>query len=219
MLASFIEEGPFMTDGSESAGMKKNFAFKNQTRFGTNNSGMYNKSKNLPQIAELGSLVGRDSFLKNSFKFDKNSKEEKIVQEYFNMNIGKSLESIIDQLENSDYIINFASLRDLFHRKGVNMRFEWVVFAKLKRQRIKILVGADILSRCIKDALDHKTSKRLKYFKKQAVVEQPDQATQKKKMEELIQDKTDFLMEDFYKKLLCLYTNALIRDNSEVYLK
>lgn len=195
MTASFIEEAP--------KGLMPNI------------SGPM-KPGNPSQLLEAGSFVGKESIIRGSFNFNKTFKDEKMIQDYFISNITRSIDSIVDQLENSDAILNFASLKELFHKKGVNMRFEWIVYARLKREKAKVLVGADILTRCMKRMLAEKTSKRLKYFRKPVGTGLMDPAAQKKKMEEIIQDKTDFFLEDFYKKALCLYINALIRDNGEV---
>ena len=196
MTASFIEEAP--------KGLMPN---------------TFGKPGNPSQLLEAGSFVGRDgkeSIIRGSFNFNRTFKDEKMIQDYFISNIGRSIDSIVDKLENSDVILNFASLKELFHRKGVNMRFEWIVYARLRREKAKVLIGADILARCMKRMLAEKTSKRLKHFRKPIGAGLMDPAAQKKKMEEIIQDKTDFFLEDFYKKALCLYINALIRENGEV---
>ena len=167
-----------------------------------------------------GSFVatqGRESAFRNSFRHDnKGYKEDRFTQEYFLTNLNKSIESIIDQLDNTDYICNFQGLKELFHRKGVNMRFEWIVWIKLKTQRARVMVGADIIARCIKRMLNEKTSKRLRSFKKNSRPGQLEAQTQRKRVEEIIQDKSEFYLEDYFKKILCQYINFLIKDSAEV---
>jgi len=153
--------------------------------------------------------------LKASFKFNKLSKDEKLFQEYFHSNLAKSIDAIVDQIENTDNIINFTSLKELFHRKGVNMRLEWIVYARLHRERTKALVGCDILARCIKKMLDDKTSKKFKIYVKQSSLSYFEASAMKEKYDEMVNEASDFLVENLYKKLLCQYMNILIKAYTE----
>jgi alpha-tubulin suppressor-like RCC1 family protein len=150
--------------------------------------------------------------MKVSFKFNR---IDKIFHEYFYTNLAKSIESIIDTLENTDSIINFNSLKELFHRKGVNMRLEWLVYVRLKRERSKVLVGADILARCLKKMISEKTSKKMSKFKKQAPLGYFEASAMKEKFDELLLDKNEFLIENLFKKLLCQALNILVRGTPE----
>jgi len=182
---------------------------------------LYENDFNVSKSGKPNATKANDSVLKDgrpSYKFPKISKDDKMFQEYLFTNISKSLEYIIDYLENTDNVINFASLKELFHRKGVNMRLEWIVYVKLKRERVKTLVGADILVRCLKKMLDSKTSKKLSAFKKQSPINYFEAAAMKEKFDELLQDKNEFLLELYYKKLLSLYMNILMRSYTEVSL-
>ena len=171
----------------------------------------------ITNFVDEGSFIGKESAFKSSFRQEsKGYREERFTPEYYFTNLNKSIESIIEQLDNTDYISNFAGLKELFHRKGVNMRFEWIVWIKLKTQRAKVMVGADIIARCIKRMLNEKTSKRLKSFKKQQRPGIIEATTQRKRMEEVIQDKSEFYLEDYFKKILCQYINILIKDSAEV---
>lgn len=44
------------------------------------------------------------------------------------------------------------------------MRAEWIIYSKLKNERIKNMVGTDILVRCLKKMLDIKSHKKFKAF-------------------------------------------------------
>ena len=43
-----------------------------------------------------------------------------------------SIDQVAKIVEQSDTIYNVKSLKELMHRKGLNMRFEWIVLAKLR---------------------------------------------------------------------------------------
>lgn len=48
----------------------------------------------------------------------------------------QGIKEIVKKLEFSDEINNPFALKELFHRYGVNMRFEWVVYCKLKNSKL-----------------------------------------------------------------------------------
>lgn len=215
--SAFEEGGAIWRESSDPNSIKKFMQEKDKPNIYVNSAFQLN-SRNPSQVGAVGgfgSLIGgRESIARGGNV--KTVKDERILHEYFLSNVSRSVDSIVSHLETTDAIYNFASLKELFHRKGLNMRFEWIVYAKLKRERAKVLVGADILARCIKMILNELTSKRLKYFGKQGTMRQLDPMAQKKKMEEIKQEKTQFLLEEFYKKTLCQFVNVLIKDNANV---
>lgn len=153
----------------------------------------------------------RDSFLKQSFK-QNFLRDEKALAEYFSGTVAKSIEYVVDYLDKNDAIINNEGLKELFHRKGLNMRFAWLVFMRLQRPRMKALVGADLLARCVKKLVDDQTSSKDKYFRKQF---KSGLIAQKDRVDELITEKNDFLMETFAKNLIAMYVTVLIRSTNE----
>lgn len=56
-------------------------------------------------------------------------------------------------IESTDTITNIQSLKELLHRKGLNLRFEWLLLAKLKTPFHRELVMVHILVRTIKKIL------------------------------------------------------------------
>lgn len=44
-----------------------------------------------------------------------------------------SIESVAQTLESSDKYQNNLSFKELMHRKGLNMRFSWIVLSKLRQ--------------------------------------------------------------------------------------
>ncbi len=149
-------------------------------------------------------------------RFNRINVDDKRFQEYLTNNIGRSIDYIVDQLENTDNIINFASLKELFHRKGINMRLEWIVFIKVKNERARALLAADILARCVKKMFDDKTSRKLSRFRKLAPLNYFEASAMKEKFDELLHDKNEFLLENYYKRLLCQCLNILIKGQPDV---
>ena len=172
--------------------------------------------RNLSQPVDMNSFVGKESIFKNSFKYEKGVREERAAQEFFLQNVGRSLEYVINQLETTDTVMNFEALKELFHKKGLNMRFEWIVYLKVKNKRAKDLLGADILARCLKRMFNDRTSKRLKFFGNQARLARADTMNQRRIMEDMVQDKIEFFLEDYFKKNLCLFINTLIKDSDVI---
>lgn len=119
-------------------------------------------------------------------------------------------------METSDEITNFASLKALFEKHGINMRAEWIIYLKLKRERVKSLVGADILARSLKRILNSKTSRKFKDFSKSVSMSFFEASQLKGQYDEIVSENNDFIAESFFKKHLAQYLNILIRGSSEV---
>lgn len=153
----------------------------------------------------------KESFLKQSFK-NNSLKDEKPINEYLMYSVVNSIDYVVDYLEKTDTIMNFTGLSELFHKKGLNMRFAWMVFLKLEKQRAKALVGADILARCIKKLIGIKSSKKNKYFLNSA---KSEPFANKDRIDELIIDKNEFVMENYAKTLLVQYITILVKSGNE----
>ena len=183
----------------------------------------------------------KDSTLNASFKLLRiQQRDEKKFNEYFLPNLTKSIEYVIEYLEKSDSIINFTGLQELFHRKGINMRDEWIVYMKLQHTRMKSMVGIDILVRTLKKTMNILTSKKMRIYKKTWMGIYPTQknqnignfngirgdigvditgnngTTRRDKLEDINAEKLEFFIENYFKKLLASYTNFLIRIGNEV---
>lgn len=150
-----------------------------------------------------------------SFTIPKLGKEEARFIDYFTGSVSKSIGQVCSYLENTDKIHNFNTLKEVFHKKGVNMRFEWIVFAKIRRRDMKERLGVDILVRTLKRILDSVTSKKLKQLRNS---NNPMEAALKRdKIDEIFLDKSEFFMENYFKRCLAHYANLLIKGTSEVY--
>lgn len=203
-----MEEGPGNWDPLDTPKVNR-YAEKRETNSVRKPSNTQTKP---PKNGEPESFV-RDSFLKQSFKQGYSLRDEKALGEYFISNLSKSIDYVVEYLDKTDNIVNFAGIKELFHRKGLNMRFGWIVYMKLQRQRVKAMLGADILARCVKKAIQDKASTKLKRFAKQM---RSQAFTQKDRIEELTNERNEFFMENFAKNLLAQYLNILIRNSSEV---
>lgn len=65
-----------------------------------------------------------------------------------------TIEQVAKIIENTDTIQNIQSLKDLLHRKGLNLRFEWILLAKLKSGFHRELVMIHILLRTMKKIIN-----------------------------------------------------------------
>lgn len=65
-----------------------------------------------------------------------------------------SIDSVVLTLETSDKYQNTLSFKELMHRKGLNMRFEWFVLAKLRQIPQRELVMCDILLRVMRKIIN-----------------------------------------------------------------
>lgn len=61
-----------------------------------------------------------------------------------------SLDHVAKILETSDRISNIDALKSLMHRKGLNLRFMWILLTKLKLKSARDLVMAAILVRIMR---------------------------------------------------------------------
>jgi hypothetical protein len=61
-----------------------------------------------------------------------------------------SLDYVTKIIEQSDNIYNSQSLKELMHRKGLNMRFLWIVLAKLRVNQYRDMIMIDILIRVMR---------------------------------------------------------------------
>ena len=208
-LQSGVEDGPGNWDPLDTPKVNR-YAEKRETNSIRKPSNTQTKA---PKNNGEPESFARDSFLKQSFKQGYSLRDEKALADYFISNLSKSIDYVVEYLDKTDTIVNFAGLKELFHRKGLNMRFGWIVFMKLQRQRVKAMLGADILARCVKKAIQDKTSRKHKRFTKQM---RSQAFTQKDKIEELTNERNEFFMENYAKNMLAQYLNILIRNSSEV---
>ena len=47
----------------------------------------------------------------------------------------QSIEEITLKIDSTDEIVNPSALKELFHKYGLNMRFEWIVYSKLRNAK------------------------------------------------------------------------------------
>jgi len=57
-------------------------------------------------------------------------------------------------IEQSDNIYNREALKELMHRKGLNLRFEWIVLVKLRLIQAREIVMVDILIRTMRKIIN-----------------------------------------------------------------
>ena len=76
----------------------------------------------------------------------------------------QTIEQIAKIIENSDTISNIQTLKDLLHRKGLNLRFEWLLLAKLKSNFHRELVMIHILVRTMKRIINEEIKLKAQVF-------------------------------------------------------
>jgi hypothetical protein len=77
--------------------------------------GLIGNSENVPKKT----FVVAESYLKNC-----------LYERYL-----KSIKEVAEKIDSSDAIFNYLSIKELFHRYGLNMRFSWIVLSFLKTSR------------------------------------------------------------------------------------
>lgn len=150
--------------------------------------------------------------LNASFCLPKLGKDEKRFIDYFTSCVCKSIEQVSSYLDSTDKLYNFNTLKEAFHKRGLNMRFEWIVFAKIRRRDMKDRLGVDILVRTIKRMLNAITSKKLKQIRSSNTMLVLEPSLKRDKIDET----SDFFAENFSKRYLAHYMSLLMKGTSEV---
>lgn len=91
-----------------------------------------------------------------------------LINHAYTCSIEQIFSSTIDQvakiIENTDTIQNIQSLKDLLHRKGLNLRFEWILLSKLKNGFHRELVMIHILLRIMKKIINEEIKLKAQVF-------------------------------------------------------
>jgi hypothetical protein len=74
--------------------------------------------------------------------------------------LNASLDQVVQVLEKSDKIFNIQSLRDLIHRKGLNLRFCWALLPKLRWNQARELVMIEILMKVMRKIVNEEIRHR-----------------------------------------------------------
>ena len=61
-----------------------------------------------------------------------------------------SLEQVAKILDSSDRVTNIETLKTLMHRKGLNLRFLWVLLSKVKLKQARDMIMCAILVRTMR---------------------------------------------------------------------
>ena len=81
-----------------------------------------------------------------------------LINHSFNFSLEQIFVQTVDQvsriIETTDTIQNIQSLKDLLHRKGLNLRFEWILLSKLQNNQNRELVMIHILLRIMKKIIN-----------------------------------------------------------------
>jgi hypothetical protein len=70
------------------------------------------------------------------------------------------LDQVVQVLEKSDKIFNIQSLRDLIHRKGLNLRICWALLPKLRWNQARELVMIEILMKVMRKIVNEEIRHR-----------------------------------------------------------
>lgn len=69
----------------------------------------------------------------------------------------QSIQKIVKTLEDTDSVFSAQALKELMHRKGLNLRFQWILLAKIRSQPHRELLMIHILVRCMKKIIAEET--------------------------------------------------------------
>lgn len=100
------------------------------------------------------------------------SSEMKLKYPLISMSYSCSIEQIYIQtvhqvakvLEDSDSIFSIQALKDLLHRKGLNLRFQWLLLAKVKGTFHRELIMIHILVRAMKKIINEEVKIKAQVF-------------------------------------------------------
>ena len=62
----------------------------------------------------------------------------------------QSIQKVTRALEDTDTVFSAHALKEMMHRKGLNLRFQWLLLAKVRSQPHRELLMIHILVRCMK---------------------------------------------------------------------
>jgi hypothetical protein len=92
---------------------------------------MFDASLNMTGDKVYGNALMSASKYKSDFK-----QQYSLINHTYSTSIetifSASIDQVVKVVDKSDKIINSNSLKELMHRKGLNMRFLWVVLAKVR---------------------------------------------------------------------------------------
>jgi hypothetical protein len=74
--------------------------------------------------------------------------------------LNASLDQVVQVIEKSDKIFNIQSLRELIHRKGLNLRFCWALLPKLRWNQARELVMIEILMKVMRKIVNEEIRHR-----------------------------------------------------------
>jgi hypothetical protein len=59
-------------------------------------------------------------------------------------NFSVGIEEATNKIDTTDEILNPSALKELLHKHGLNMRFEWIVYSKLKTTKFCLIFNYDL---------------------------------------------------------------------------
>lgn len=74
------------------------------------------------------------------------------------------ISQVVRVLEDTDAISNIQALKDLLHRKGLNLRFEWLLLSKVKSNFHRELIMIHILVRTMKKIINEEVKIKAQVF-------------------------------------------------------
>ncbi len=82
----------------------------------------------------MGSIQNGETGQKKSFFVGESYLKSCIYERYI-----KSIKEVAEKIDSSDSIFNYLSIKELFHRYGLNMRFSWIILSFVKTSRYNIV--------------------------------------------------------------------------------
>lgn len=73
-----------------------------------------------------------------------------------------SIEQVVKIIEKSDNVYNSQTIKELLHRKGLNMRFLWFILTKLRMNFYRDMIMIEILLRVMRKIINEEVKLKSK---------------------------------------------------------
>lgn len=79
--------------------------------------------------------------------------------------IKRNIKDCVKSLESNKNLSNSQTFKELLHRKGLRYYYLWIVYARCRQNRVRILIECDLLARAVNKVVNSKLSKSFSFIK------------------------------------------------------
>jgi hypothetical protein len=171
------------------------------------------QESSLPEEVLSGNCIFAGEFI-NSFKL-KFSISQHTYSSGIEAMLQLSIDSVAKVLDGSDKIQNILAYKELLHRKGLNLRFSWILLARVKLQQSRDIILASILCRTMRRIVNEEAKIRSKQSLKTTKMFTMHNPSNGTISVERTEQRKGLL--DIYKDTLVLYVNAVVKNKFAKY--